>query len=246
MLASFLLVILMVCSPVLLSLGNPNSYALPTYSKSDPPPFGSPLDVWMTEWWKWWISTTKDDYPPPREGCLANNTGDMVMLMEPALTGVYYQKCEISSKQGIILPLWTAFQEDYGEYEGKSYQELSQAAREIGNLGRVISQVKLDGVPVANLNEESSMTGTSVQTDITSMENVVEVYSKGFNATIPENTWRDSQNTGQLFRNGAHGWFVFMQPLQPGNHTLYYSTSVDPTKKPPTASVEITYDVKVK
>ena len=36
------------------------------------------------------------------------------------------------------------------------------------------------------------------------------------------------QNTG-TWRSGAHGWFAFLKPLQPGNHTVYYQNSVEPT-----------------
>jgi hypothetical protein len=31
------------------------------------------------------------------------------------------------------------------------------------------------------------------------------------------------------FPSAAHGWFAFLKPLQPGNHTVYYQNSVEPT-----------------
>lgn len=47
------------------------------------------------------------------------------------------------------------------------------------------------------------------------------------------------------FRSGAHGWFVFLKPLPPGDHTLYYNVGVTGTG-PNDHSAEITYDLKVK
>ena len=44
------------------------------------------------------------------------------------------------------------------------------------------------------------------------MDNVTELYSKGFNVTIPEDTHYPDQNIG-TWRSGAHGWWTFLKPL---------------------------------
>ena len=81
-----------------------------------------------------------------------NKSGSMVMLMETTVTGKPHQACEISSNQGIIVPLWTAFWEaSTPEYMNKSYAELSKAAREQGDLGAITSLVTVDGAPVGKL-----------------------------------------------------------------------------------------------
>ena len=90
----------------------------------------------------------------------------------------------------------------------------------------------------------SSMRGGSLDYKINSMDNVTELYSKGFNITIPENTYEPDQNTG-TWRSGAHGWFVFLKPLPVGDHTLNYNIGVTGTG-PNDHSAEITYDLKVK
>ena len=64
------------------------------------------------------------------------------------------------------------------------------------------------------------------------MNNVTEVYTKQFNATIPNDSHMktEEESYGKTFPGAAHGWFVFLKPLQPGNHTVYYQNSVtDPT-----------------
>jgi hypothetical protein len=60
------------------------------------------------------------------------------------------------------------------------------------------------------------------------MNNVTEVYSNQFNATIPINSHVIVERYG-TFPAAAHGWFVFLKPLQPGTHTVYYQNSVEPT-----------------
>ncbi len=40
----------------------------------------------------------------------------------------------------------------------------------------------------------------------------------------------EEENYGKTFPGAAHGWFVFLKPLQAGNHTVYYQNKVtDPT-----------------
>jgi hypothetical protein len=225
-------------------LGSSYVYGAEFYSKNEKP-FGIPLDVWMDKWHTWWTATNTDQATPKPDGCLMNKNNSVVMLMETTVTGKPHQVCDISSKQGIIVPLWTAFWEaSTPEYMNKSYAELSKAARELGDLGAITSLVRVDGVPVGKLDVVSSMRGGSLDYKINSMDNVTELYSKGFNVTIPEDTHYADQNTG-TWRSGAHGWFVFLKPLPPGDHKLDYNIGVTGTG-PNDHSSEISYDLKVK
>jgi hypothetical protein len=88
------------------------------------------------------------------------------------------------------------------------------------------------------------MSGGSLDYKINSMNNVTELYSKGFNITIPEDTHFADQNTG-TWRSGAHGWFIFLKPLPPGDHTVYYNVGITGTG-PNDHSSEINYDLKIK
>ena len=76
------------------------------------------------------------------------------------------------------------------------------------------------------------------------MQNVTDVSSKGFNITIPEDTNYADLKSG-TYRAGGQGWFVFLKPLPPGDHKLYYNVGVTGTG-PNDHSAEITYDLKVK
>jgi hypothetical protein len=227
-----------------LFLGSSLVYAVGVFSKSEDP-FDTPVDVWIGKWWNWWIKANSGGVTPETNSCIINSTGPMVMLMETTVSGKPHQSCEISSTQGIIVPLWTGFAEaSTPDRDSWSYADLTKRAREAIDLGAVTSEVKVDGKPVAKLDVDSSMRSGSLVYKINSISNVTEAFSKGFNITIPEDTNVPDQNTG-TWRAGAHGWFVFLKPLPPGDHTLYYNVGVTGTG-PNDHSAEITYDLKVK
>lgn len=174
-----------------------------------------------------------------------NKTGDMVMLMETAVSGKPQQTCTISPTQGIMIPLWTGFYDESASVEHKndSYDGLTQQAINEVNLGRVNTKVMVDNKTVATLDEISSMKGESLDYKINTMNNVTEIYSKGFNITIPENTHMLNQIPG-IYRSGAHGWYVFLKPLPPGDHDIFYDVAVTGTG-PNDHSSEIAYSIKV-
>ena len=139
----------LVGSTFLILLGLSSAYGVEFYSNNEEP-FGVPKDVWMSKWWTWWITPTIDEATPKPEGCLVHNMGSIVVLMDTIVSGRPHQVCEISSSQGIMIPLWTAFWDssDAGD-ENLTYEQLSQKAREVADLGAVTSLVKVDGSPVS-------------------------------------------------------------------------------------------------
>lgn len=149
------------------------------------------------------------------------------MLMETTVGGTHNQECEISSNQGILIPLWIAWC-DSGTDTEYPIAELSKCAREKYNLGNIKSEVKIDGQPLAKLDVRLSLLEGSLDYKINSLTNVSEIYVKAFNLTAPEDTHKAFTVPG-TFHAGAHGWFVFLKPLPPGDHTVFYNVRVTPT-----------------
>jgi hypothetical protein len=213
------------------------------YSK-DESPFGISNSDWVAKYWNWDYSLPIDPQTNviaglKENGCLTHRENSTVMLADTAFGGVWNQNCTISRNEAILIPIWTG-ECNAGEKDclDQPFQALSKAARGF-DLGKIKGLVKIDNIPVATLDATDYKTNT--------MNNVTEVYTKQYNATLPENSHTPTEKNG-TFPGAAHGWFVFLKPLQPGNHTVYYQNSVEPTSLSGAGnsnSAQFTYHFKV-
>jgi len=218
-------------------------YNVDFYSKGESP-FGISYGDWVAKYWNWDLSIpldlkTNNLLGLNENGCLVHRENSMVMLADSAAGGIWNQKCTISHNAGILIPIWTGeCDHGYKGFETASLKQLSDCARSY-DLGKVKGQVKVDNIPVATLDV------LDYKTNI--MNNVTEVYTKQFNITIPINSQFTSEQYG-TFPAAAHVWFVFLKPLPPGNHTVYYQNSVEPTTLSGAGNVnsaQFTYHFKV-
>jgi hypothetical protein len=202
-------------------------YGVELFSK-DEKPFGISYDDWVSKYWNWNVGLTTDEFTPKPDGCIINKSNSLVMLMDTTVDDSPHQACKISSKQGIMIPLWIAWC-DTGSNKGYSDEQLSKCARELYSLGNIRSEVKVDGLPVANLDVRLSLISGKLDYKINSpLTNVTEFYSKGFDLTIPSDT-RMADTAPGTWRAGSQGWWVFLKPLPPGQHTIFYNIRVTPT-----------------
>jgi hypothetical protein len=192
----------------------------------DESPFGISYSDWVAKYWNWDYSIPTDPQTNTfaglkDNGCLVHKENSTVMLADTAAGGVWNQKCTISQKEGILIPIWTGEcnQGAGKQFESYSFKQLSDCARGF-DLGKVKGQVKVNNIPIAMLDAVDYKTNV--------MNNVTEIYTEEYNVTAPEDTHAPMERFG-TFPAAAHGWFVFLKPLQPGNHTVYYQNSVEPT-----------------
>jgi hypothetical protein len=199
-------------------------YGVEFYSK-DEHPFGISYSDWVAKFWNWDFSIpihsqTNTLAGLKDNGCLMHKDNSMVMLVDTAAGGIWKQKCTISRTEGILIPIWTGeCDQALKGFDSYSFKQLSECARAY-DLGIVKGQVKVDDTPVATLDAIDYKTNV--------MNNVTEVYTKQFNAIVPKESHLISERYG-TFPAAAHGWFVFLKPLQPGNHVVYYQNSVEAT-----------------
>jgi hypothetical protein len=87
----------------------------------------------------------------------------------------------------------------------------------------------VDGIPVAKLDVKQTVTQGSGILDyrINSLSNVTQSTSKVFTPTIPPDTHKPNQVAGTW--HVSDGWWVFLKPLSPGQHTIFYNIRVTPT-----------------
>jgi hypothetical protein len=221
-----------------------SGYSIDLFQK-DESPFGIPYDVWIAKYWNWTASIPIDPetntFASLKEnGCLIHEEGSVVMLVDPAVGGKINQICQISSSEGILIAIWSGeCDAAMPELQGARFEKISECARGF-DLGKVKGLVKVDNVPIAKLDV--------VDYSINTMQNVTEIYTKGFNINLPSNTHIPTVKYG-TFPAAVHGWFVFLKPLPPGEHTIYLQNIVDPTTLSGATNVnraEITYHLGVK
>ncbi|HEY7079861.1 MAG TPA: hypothetical protein VH500_09175 [Nitrososphaeraceae archaeon] len=231
--ALFFLIILCVTTS-----GPKRVYGISSFSESDKP-FGISYDDWVSKFFNWDFSLNDREFKPQIDGCLYNNAGSMVMLMNTVEDSAPLQKCKISSQQGIMIPLWVAWCDNKNDLPklrnpnalGVALdQQLTECSR-LYNLGNIKSNVIVDGIPVAKLDITQSLipgSGNKIYYKINSMKNVTELYSKGFNATLANDTHQSSNIPGPV-RAGSQGWWVFLKPFPVGSHSVVYDILVTPT-----------------
>jgi hypothetical protein len=127
-----------------------------------------------------------------------------------------------------MIPLWIGWCDTGSNGRTATDEQLMKCARE-QNLGNIRSDVKVDGLPVAKLDVRMSLISGKLDYKINSpLTNINDSYSKGFNLTIPADTHIANQVTG-AWRAVSQGWWVFLKPLPPGEHKIFYNVRVTPT-----------------
>jgi hypothetical protein len=215
------------------------------FFSNDDHPLGISNSDWVAKFWNWDFSIPIDSQTNTfagleDNGCLMHRENSMVMLVDTAAGGIWKQKCTVSHTEGILIPIWTGeCDQALKGFESYSFRQLSECARAY-DLGIIKGQVKIDNIPVATLDIIDYKTNA--------MNNVTEVYTKQFDAIVPKDSHLLSERYG-TFPAAAHGWFVFLKPLQPGDHIVYYQNSVEATTLSGAGnmnSAQFTYHLSVK
>lgn len=217
----------LVCLPVLLILVNSNLLStvsgatFEVYPKESTPIV--PYDIWVATFWNWDATvlnkagTTNCCEGLQENGCLMNDPGPAVILMNTAIGGTYNQNCSIRSDQGIFVQLWSAECDTaYTKPEPISYDKTLKCAKEL-DLGTVKGKVIVDGTLVSELEAKDLVSSK--------LNKVVELVTPYFSFTYPPGTHLFTPKSG-TFLAAAHGWFVFLKPLPVGDHTVSYSINV--------------------
>jgi hypothetical protein len=230
--------ILLFSAVVTIPIGN----AVDVFQK-DEIPFGKSYEDWVQDWWKWNAAIPGDPVTTfagvKENGCLMNKEGSIVMLMDPAIGGNHQQKCEISSKQGILISGWSAVCSTAVKgNENKSFKELSECAKGY-DLGKVTVNAWVDNKSIAQVKAEDLKT--------TNIINATELATKGFNVTFPEDSNLEVDFPG-THPSVSHGWYIFLKPLPAGEHTVRYVNDVRETTLGAgnTNNADITYTLNVK
>jgi hypothetical protein len=202
---------------------NPGVYS------ADSKPFGISYENWTARWWQWVHNVPPDqnvNFDATGKFCHVGQEGP-VWFLGPSFGGKYERSCTIPSSKAILFPVNTGECDYASSPDARTPDDLFDCASE-GNKGGIM-RASVDGIPLKNLE-------------------IYRITSPPFNITIPEdNVFGSPAGTSEAV---ADGFWVFLEPLSPGQHEISFAVNVLDDVGTPTTdesySTDIIYNVIVK
>jgi hypothetical protein len=201
---------------------NPGIYS------SNSSPFNLPYKEWVAKWWNHNVKFGAEEHPrdnfSPERCNLDQKQSDPVYYLPDNLSGEEERACTVPAGKAILAPQITgSCWDDNTDPRLKTEAGLRECSKEGQELGTVTAT--LDGRELQGLEQ-------------------YRVTSDVFNMTIPENN--AFQSPSGTFPAMADGFFVFLEPLTPGEHTLELQQSnIDPVKPELNFASKTTYILTV-
>jgi hypothetical protein len=191
---------------------SPNiGYAAQFYSE-DTKPFGIPYKDWTAKWWNWTMSINKNNFTSSelaKNNCAPTSEGDVFFMIGPGIAaGEPKEKtCNLTTQQAVLLTFLTG-ECDTGIPEAKNYtyRQLSDCAFEDNQAPIFTKSAFVDGVQVPD-------------------SNIKEIRTDEFNLAFKPGNYYDADPG--TFKAAAHGYYLFVEPLPEGNHTIKYLANTE-------------------
>lgn len=199
---------------------NPGLYA------SNSKPYGIPFVDWTAKWWQWWLKIPNSQHPfadTTGERCAVAQDGPVWYLLGAA--GKVERNCTITSDKAILFPILDT-ECSYSESPNlKNEQELRVCAVD-GNKNSVVNAL-VDGRQVKDIDKYRVTTGL-------------------FNVTY--STDPVTPTNSNVSQAVSDGWFLFLEPLKPGQHEIKFSASqfAQQGTAEPEALMDVTYHLTIK
>jgi hypothetical protein len=196
------------------------------YSK-DSKPYGIPYGEWIAKFNQWFIQipnavNPREHYTP--EVCNTAQSGPVWFLAD-ILKGKADRTCTIPAGKAILLPTLSGICWDDKTNPTQSTEQGLTDCAKAGNEYGLISAT-LDGKKIQNLESYRAQ-------------------SPFFNITVPKDNVFN--NVPGIWKAKGDGFFVFLEPLPPGMHTLHTTVSVINPKQPTyNYASDLTYHLMVK
>ena len=148
-------------------------------------PLDIPYDVWEAAFWNWDASVlnkpgTTTIQGLKENGCLMDDAGPSVILLNTVIGGTSNENCAIRSDQSIFVQLWSAECDTAQKgFEQASYDKILKCARDL-DLGTVKGKVSVDGTVVAELDAKDLVSNK--------LFNVIDLNTLMFSFTYPPGT----------------------------------------------------------
>jgi hypothetical protein len=201
---------------------NPGVYS------SNSSPFNVPYKEWVAKWWDHNVKFGAEEHPrdnfSPELCNLDQKKSDPVYYLPDNLSGEKERACIVPAGKAVLAPQITgSCWDDNTDPRLKTEAGLRECSKEGQEFGTVTAT--LNGRELQGLEQ-------------------YRVTSDVFNMTIPQNNAFESPSG--TFPAIADGFFVFLEPLMPGRHTLELQQSnIDPVKPELNFASKTTYILTV-
>jgi hypothetical protein len=193
-------------------------------------PYNVPYKEWIAKWWQWNYNFPNATHPREyysTERCDQNQNGPVWFLPDSA-EGSHERQCTIPTGKAILVPLATGIWHNDGT-ERITDSDLPRLAKNCNN-GAIFGSTNIDGKRLKDLEKYRSETGFFK----------LNVKKDNYFGALKEGTWTAY----------ADGYFLFIEPLPQGQHTIVLDTNVINTDEPPQVACNyqttLTYRVLIK
>jgi len=178
---------------------------------------GKSYNQLVEKWTNWFVAeplATHPAFDPDGRFCDRNQEGD-VWFLASTFGGVADRTCEVPSGKALFVSLGGVFVSFAPEFPGAGDPCLQMAS----TLEQVRCDVN-DDVPVApNISLQATLDGAPVE-DLFAFR--AQSLPGGFTLRVPDPSFLTDLGlpAGNRFPTVADGYFLFLKPLKPGQHTL--------------------------
>jgi hypothetical protein len=170
-------------------------------------PFGLSLGQWTVKWWQWFLSIPSHIHPGTDESgknAYINQSDRNVWFLAGTLGGLSVERrCLIPKGRSILFPVinyeMNALENPSLNTESKLVKHVTQDQDDIINLDAVVDDQK---IPIYRVRSQPSF----------------------FTINVPKDNPYQIPGGGTT-RATADGFWVFLKPLPPGEHEIYFSGS---------------------
>jgi hypothetical protein len=208
-LASFIGLLLISISQFALAQDPTSNSGNPVIFPPDSQPYGLNYGEWTAKWWQWAHSIPTERNPQlddTGEDCAqAQNQTGPIWFLAGTSGGSVDRTCTIPAGKAILFPIVNTINI---RAASETDEELLAVAKNMANSVTTL-EASIDGVPLQNLSN-------------------YRIQSPFFNVNLPsDNIFGIS---GGSYRAVADGYWVFLEPLPPGQHEIrFHGAMVDPT-----------------
>jgi hypothetical protein len=184
-------------------------------------PLGVPYEEWAANWWKWMMSVPLEENPGEVDNCQANQAGEVFIIPLTPAGNTLETSCTIGADKYILVS------------GGSTINNIRGSGGDEERL-RADIEADLDADPPIFSNVSVTVDGEAVP-DIDSYRVISPLFDVDF---IEDNLM--GQVPGTTGQQMIGGWFVMLEPLSTGDHTIVAHDDIQGLPTELIANVEVT------